>query len=184
MIEKVKSHLKPKRYKHTLGVIKLAVRLAKYYGEDIKKAELAALLHDYSKYESDQVILDYMRTLGPVHPVIERTPNLGHCYHSAYLAKTIFAIEDEEILNAIKYHTFGHEEMTMLEKIIYVSDSLEETRHYEGIEEVRALLFEDFNRALLMSIENTLHYEIEKGHMLHEDTIKLRNKLLEATWIY
>lgn len=184
MIEQVKNHIKPKRYKHTLGVMKLAVRLAEYYGEDIIEAELAALLHDYSKYESDKVILAYMASLGPLHPVIKHKANLAHGYHSAKMAKDLFKVDNEAVLNAIRRHTFGHPEMTQLDKIIYLADSLEENRNFDGIEPIREALFTNLDQALLLSIESTLRFELSKGNMIHEDTIKLRNKLLEALWTY
>lgn len=175
----IKAHLKPSRYKHTLGVCKLAVSLAKWYGIDVYDAEIAALLHDYAKYESDESILAvYRETDEPVDAVIKNHPNLGHGYVSAVLARKKYDINDG-VFNAIKNHTFGNTGMTLLEKIIYLADALEEGRDYEGIEEVRSFLYKDLNTALLMACENTLLFEIKRGNMVHMKTVLMRNELLE-----
>ncbi len=178
--EDAKAHLKPSRYRHTLGVCKLAVSLAKWYNIDVIEAEIAALLHDYAKYASDEDVLECYRSNNVEVPaVILNNPNLGHGYMSAIIAKEKYDIS-ENVYQAILNHTFGRTGMSMLEKIIYLADSLEEGRSYEGIEDVRSYLYENLNKALLMTCENTLLYEIKKGNMIHVQTILMRNELLEA----
>lgn len=178
--EDVKSHLKPSRYRHTLGVCKLAVSLARWYNVDPVEAEIAALLHDYAKYATDAEILEmYGKNNLEVPRVILNHPNLGHGFMSAQVAKEKYGVT-EDVYQAILNHTFGREGMSDLEKIIYLSDSLEEGRVYDGIEDVRAYLYKDLNKALLMTCENTLLYEIKRGNMIHGQTILMRNELLEA----
>ncbi|MCH4886669.1 HD domain-containing protein [Acidaminobacter sp. JC074] len=178
--EDVKNHLKPSRYRHTLGVCKLAVSLAKWYKIDLVQAETAALLHDYAKYASDLDILDTYKKHGrPISNVIRNHPNLGHGFVSAVISKDKYQVSDQ-VYEAILNHTFGRPGMSMLEKIIYLADSLEEGRSYEGIDEVRSLLYKDLNKALLKTCENTLLYELKRGNMIHEQTILMRNDLLEA----
>ncbi|CDI50238.1 metal dependent phosphohydrolase [Clostridium tetani 12124569] len=88
-------------------------------------------------------------------------------------------IKDQDILNAIRYHTTGRENMTMLEKIIYLSDYIEPGRKYPGVEKVRELAFQDIDKALINSFNITIKYVIEKDQVLHLDTIKGRNFLLK-----
>jgi len=176
---KVRNHLKPSRYNHTLGVCKLAIHLAKLYDVNEKDAEIASLLHDYCKYESDEAILETYRRMGkPICDVIKNHPNLGHGYMSAIIAKEQFNVSDD-IFHAIMNHTFGRAHMSMLEKIIYLSDALEEGRSYEGIEIIRELALKDINKALLMACQNTLIFELKRGNMIHVQTILMHNALVE-----
>lgn len=181
--KELQMRLKPSRYKHTLGVCKLAVSLAKRYGVNEEDAEMAALLHDYSKYDSDDEILRvYAAYDEPVEDVIKNHPNLGHGFVSAVKARQKYNINDA-VFNAIKNHTFGDVQMTTLDKIIYLADALEEGRSYDGITSVREVLFKDLDQALLMTCENTLIFEIKRGNMVHVKTILMRNELLEEkTW--
>lgn len=177
---KVKKHLKPSRYKHTLGVMHFAVHLAEIHGASVEKAQVAALLHDYAKYESDDNILTVFEEHGiPLHPVIRQKPNLGHAQVSAILATEVFHIHDEAIIKAISHHTFGCRDMSKLEKIIYLADSLEENRQYDGVETFRALARSDLNQAIIAVSGNTMQYELKKGHMIHENTVIMRNTLME-----
>jgi len=175
-----KAHLKPSRYRHTLGVCKLAVSLAKWYKIDLIEAETAALLHDYAKYANDDDILQiYIKHDRPISNVIKNHPNLGHGFLSAVIAKEKYQVSDQ-VYEAIMNHTFGRPGMSILEKIIYLADSLEEGRSYPGIDEVRSYLYKDLSIALLKTCENTLLYELKRGNMIHEQTILMRNELLEA----
>lgn len=180
MKEKVKNHLKPSRYKHTLGVMAFAIKLSKVHHISVEKAQIAALLHDYCKYETDENILNALRKEHlPIDHVIKNSPNLGHGQMAAIVARTVFDIDDEDILNAISHHTFGCVDMSDLEKIIYLSDSLEENRVYEGVEAFRSLAIKNLDQAIIAVSGHTMMYEISKGHMIHENTVLMRNALLE-----
>ncbi len=178
--EQVRNHLKPSRYKHTLGVMHFALKLAKVHRVCEKKVSYAALLHDYCKYESDAVILEYLKTQNAlIHPVIKNTPNLGHGFIAAHVARKEFNIQDDRVLKAIEHHTFGCPNMSDLEKIIYLADSLEENRTYDGIEQLRILAMRNLNTAIIAVSGQTMMYELSKGHMIHEHTVLMRNALLE-----
>lgn len=179
ILEIISNRLKPSRYQHTLGVRKMAIELAQIHDVNIEDAEMASLLHDYCKYESDQAILDtYTRTGKDICDVIKNHPNLGHGYMSAVVAREVFHVNDE-VFHAIANHTFGKAHMSMLEKIIYLSDALEEGRQYPGIEVLRDLVKKDINKALLMACQNTLIFELKRGNMIHVQTILMHNALLE-----
>lgn len=174
--EAVKQHLPSKRFKHTLGVVKLSIALAEHYHEDVALIEIAALLHDYAKYEDDKAILSVYDQ--DINPVIAHNPNLGHGYLSMIQAKTLFNIEETCVLDAIEHHTFGGVHMTDFEKILYLADSLEENRHYDGVEALRLIAFKDLNEAVLKVSEHTILFEMKRGNMVHEDTIKMRNEMI------
>lgn len=176
----VKAHLKPSRYRHTLGVCKLAVSLAKHYKVDEKEAEIAALLHDYHKYAShDDILETYIKEGEKIDAVIRSNPNLGHGFMSAVYARDTYQVSGD-VFHAIVHHTFGRPGMSLLEKIIYLADSLEEGRDFDGVDKLRASLYEDLDETIINVCQNTLLFEINRGNMVQVQTILMRNELLEA----
>ena len=87
-------------------------------------------------------------------------------------------IEDIDILNAVKYHTTGKENMTTLEKIIYIADYIEPNRKYEGVDKIREVVFKDLDNGVFMGIENTMLHLLKERQLIHIDTINARNYLL------
>lgn len=160
------STLRPKRYLHTLGVAHTAANLAFCHGEgerDGKRAELAGLLHDCAKYYTGEEMLAlcgrYAIELNETEKV---NTALIHGKLGAYLARTRYGVEDEEILSAIRYHTTGKPDMTMLEKILYIADYIEPARqmdcHPYSLEEIRKQSFNNLDDGLMMILANTVEY--------------------------
>ncbi|PAK37129.1 phosphohydrolase, partial [Bacillus licheniformis] len=150
----VKEQLTEQRYIHTVGVMETAVKLAERFGADLKKAEIAAIFHDYAKFrpkeEMKQIILDGG---GPLE-VLNFHHELWHAPAGAALVKTEVGITDEDILSAIRFHTSGRPNMTLLEKVVYVADYIEPGRRFPGVEEVRTLAEEDLDSALIQALKN------------------------------
>ena len=175
----VKSHLPEKRYKHTLGVVEFSCELAKHYNICEEKTEIAALLHDYCKYYSNKDILEFYKERNiSIHEVILNNPNLAHGFIGSEIIKEKFKILDKDIINAIANHTFGRKNMSFLEKIIYVSDSIEPGRNFDGVEELRKLSFKNLDKTILRVCESTLCYEIRRNHLIHPYSIEMRNELI------
>lgn len=175
----LKTNLKEKRYEHSLGVSSTAVKLADLYGADITKARIAGLIHDCAKCMSDNELIDIANKNGIViDEVLEETPNLLHGPVASVIAKDEMGICDEEILSSIAYHTTGKENMSLMEKIIYVADYIEPMRDFPGVDKIRKDAMENLDRALLDSFNNTIKHVIDKKQMLHLNTIKGRNYLI------
>ena len=140
------------RITHSIGVRDLAVTLANKLGVDAKKCEIAALFHDYYRYDSDSELIKIMDESD--YKIYKDMP---WGYHGLAAGNKIkdFGITDPDIINAIKYHTVGRKNMSLIEKIIYVSDFSEINRTHEGSKEVREMALKDFDRAFLMCIEYT-----------------------------
>lgn len=162
--EELKSKLKPSRHEHVLGVAQTAVWLAIKHGEDVNKAYTAGILHDCAKYLPDNEMLeqaDYYHI--ELDDVERRAVQLVHSKVGAYYARDIYGVGDEDILNAIFYHTTGRIGMSKLEKIIYISDYIEPTRKWTDdpdIPAIRACSSKDLDRTLLMILEKTYNYLI------------------------
>lgn len=167
--QRLQSVLSIERYIHTLGVVKAAKRLAVKYGCDVEKASLAALLHDCVKdYPEDMKRRFCKEYHVPIDEYMDKKIDLVHPFLGAEVARREFGVDDEEVLNAIKYHTTGRLDMTLLEKIVFVADFIEPNRKkIDNLEEIRKVAFEDINKAVKMILENTIEFVRKSGKVLH-----------------
>lgn len=176
----LKRNLKEHRFIHSLKVKDTAIKMAKCYNIDIEKTKIAGLVHDCAKNKKDEELINIVKRYGyDINKECEENIQLLHGLAGALIAKNLMKIEDEDILNAIRYHTTGRKNMTMLEKIIYLSDYIEPGREHPGVEMVRELAFENIDKALINSFNITIKFVIEKDEILHLDTINGRNFLLK-----
>ncbi len=177
-LEIVKKQLTKHRYEHTLGVMETAVQLAGKYGTDKKRAELAAIFHDYAKFrdKEEMKLIIQQQQLGD--ELLQFNSELWHAPVGAYLVEKEAEITDLEILDAIRYHTSGRPNMTCLEKVIYLADYIEPGRHFPGVEEVREMAEENLEQALLQAIKNTIHFLLKKNQRVFPLTILTYNDLI------
>jgi len=168
---RINEDLKPSRVIHTKNVVREAHRLAERYGADVKKAEIAALLHDIARNLSLEDMNAYVRDLGLDSHYIDNK-NLAHSKVGAFIISRDFEITDEDILNAVSYHTTGRENMTLLEKIIFLADAIEPGRTYPGVEELRKLAYKNLDKACAFSLRKTKKYVESRGDYLDPDTEK------------
>lgn len=174
----INNNLKEKRIKHTYSVAAEARKLAEYYGEDPDKAELAALFHDMFRSMTSAVLNMYIRQLGLPKKLIDN-PNLSHAKIAAEIMKARYDILDEDIINAVAFHTTGRRGMSLLEKIIFLADAIEPERNYPTVEETRRLAYENIDKACVNSLERTIEYIQETGKYLDPDTINARDFIKE-----
>lgn len=164
MQRKLKKELDDDRYRHTLGVMYTSAALAMRYGVDLEKAQVAGLLHDCAKcIPNEKKIKLCEKHEIPITRVEQGAPFLLHSKLGAYLARTKYEVADEEILQAIVWHTTGKPEMTLLEEIVFLADYIEPMRwKANNLEEIRKMAFQDLERAVYMTLRDTLRY-LEKG---------------------
>lgn len=160
MKEKVRQSQNDFRFQHTIGVMNTAVELAKRYQADVDKARIAGLLHDCAKGFSGQEKLMLCEKYGlSISEAERKNPGLLHAKLGAYLAKADYGIEDQEILDAIRWHTTGRPEMTLLDKIIYIADYIEPNRNQApNLDEIRRLALFDLDECLYTILEASLAY--------------------------
>ena len=156
----LKDVLTEKRYTHTIGVQHTAACLAMRYGEDVELASIAGLLHECAKCLSDEVMLKECKYYGiKMTDIEQRNPYLLHGKLGAYYARHKYGIVDDAVSEAIKYHTTGKPDMSMLEKIIFIADYVEPMRReIPGLSAIRAEVFVDIDKAVFMALDNTLSY--------------------------
>lgn len=171
--ELVKQRLSPHRAEHTFGVRETAVRLAERFGEDPKKAEMAALLHDITK----QLPLEEQLSICQKHGIVpdkmqQSSPALLHSMTAEATAFYELGIDDNEILAAIRYHTTGCPGMSRLMELIYLADCIEPGREaYPGLDAIRLLAEENLEAATLAAMERGMAYLQETGRAAHPDTL-------------
>ncbi len=177
LYDHIKKSLPPKRYQHTLGVIEVAISLAKQYDINEHSAEIAALLHDVSKCMSMEELHFYVES-DETLKYYGDTGELLHGFAGSVYAKKELGIHDEDILNAIKYHTIGRRGMTTLEKIIYISYAIEPSRNYPNVDLIRKKAKSCINDAILLEVDRKLKYLLEIDSLIHPNTVDMRNCIL------
>ena len=175
------SYLKAKRCAHVLGTAATAVKLAEKYGADVHRAEVAGLLHDCTKKLSMPEQLALCEKYGIALDALEKKAlKLLHAKTGAALARDVFGVDDE-IYNAILWHTTGKPDMTVLEKVIYLADFIEPTRDFPGVDALRRTVWGDLDRGLLMGLEMTVEEMEEMGNPIHVNTLAARDYLKGKT---
>ncbi|NSW89605.1 MAG: HD domain-containing protein [Firmicutes bacterium] len=177
--EKLKKNIKPERYIHSINVMNTASDLAGYYSVDKRKAEVAGILHDCARDFQKENMYELCREFGiEIDEIKKRQPELLHGPVGAYIAEADYGIKDEAILEAIRVHTTGKENMSMLEKIIFISDYIEPGRKFPGVNNIREWALKDIDRAMVFAFDSTIRYVLEKGTLLHPDTVSARNYII------
>ncbi|MDP4107717.1 MAG: bis(5'-nucleosyl)-tetraphosphatase (symmetrical) YqeK [Bacillota bacterium] len=177
-LKMVKTQLTEHRYQHTLGVMETAISLARKYGVDEKKAELAAIFHDYAKFRPKDEMQQIIVSQGMANDLLEYNSELWHAPVGAYLAEVEAGLSDKEVLDAIRFHTSGRRGMTKLEKVVYLADYIEPGRHFPGVDEVREMAKVDLDDALIKSVQNTIMFLFKKNQAIYPETFHTYNDLI------
>ncbi|GAB6158136.1 bis(5'-nucleosyl)-tetraphosphatase (symmetrical) YqeK [Desulfotomaculum varum] len=182
---KLSLQMPEERFKHLIGVAETAEKLARRFGADPQKARLAGLLHDIARDFNDDEMLKRARQANlPVSEYGFAMPLLLHGPVGAVMAREEFGISDPDILNAIAVHTVGSEDMSQLDKILFVADKIEPNRRHQNVEEIRKLAVQDLDAALLGCFDESIRYALKIGCLLHPTSVKARNAILYARGCY
>ena len=175
IVDFLKGRLQEKRFKHSLGVMNMAERLARKYNVDVKEAKIAGLLHDCAKNMSNQELIEYCKNNGiEIDDIKMQSPGILHADVGADIAKKKFNVSDE-VKESILYHTLANETMTDLDKIIYISDLIEEGRDLEGLDKIREMAFINLDKALVMALEYCMENVKQVGKNIHKQSIDALN---------
>lgn len=179
-LEILKKRLPPKRLYHSICVAEQAKHLAEKFGGDAEKAYTAGLIHDIMRYEPIEKMIELIEGDGQALTESERniTVTLHAVAGEVYLRKEL-GVTDTEILSAVRWHTTGKEDMSLLEKIIYVADLTSEDREYPDVKEVRELAEQGLDKTCLRGLSFTIEDNAKKCRPIHIDTIKAYNYLAE-----
>ncbi len=160
------------RFIHTLGVQYTSACLAMRYGEDLEKAQIAGVLHDCAKHMKPEKLLEKSKKHGLlITPAQEQHPFLLHGRVGAYIAEKKYGVDDQDILNAIEWHTTGRPNMSLLEKIVFTADYIEPNRtKAPNLEKLRQVSFQNLDLAVYMILDQTLKYLNESPQDVDQTT--------------
>lgn len=177
--EKVRRTLKEKRYIHTMGTVREAIELAARYGEDGKKARLAALLHDCAKEDISGQLERAAAYAMDLSDLARISGGILHGPLGAEMARREYGVTDTAVLDAIRSHTLCSANMTKLEKIIYLADKIEPGRHYAGVDAIRAAARRSLDAGVLACMDHSIAYIQQKGGTLHPGILEARANIVK-----
>ena len=168
----VKAKISERRFHHSEGVVQRALEYAEVYGADKEIVKCVAIAHDiakeFSEEENEKYIQEYHIRLDEVEKI---NHNLIHAKVGAELCRHQYGFT-EDMANAIKYHTTGRANMSLLEKIIYLADATDANRNYDDIEYYVDLIKRDIDQGVAEVCKWVIDDLTEKNRMIHENSIK------------
>jgi predicted HD superfamily hydrolase involved in NAD metabolism len=171
--------LNPMRFEHSINVANLAVELAKIHKIDIVKAQTAGLLHDCAKCMTDKKLVVFIKkkkkTFKHFSEIVRFSPSLLHSFAGEIVAREIFKIKDKDILNAVKNHTLARENMSILEKLIFVSDFCSADRADKKAKIFRKLAKKNLEKTFLEILSTKIRYSLERKQRLCVQTLNAWN---------
>ena len=170
----MKDNLKASRYRHSLRVEKMAVKLADIYGADADKAAFTGRYHDIAKCFDEKTMDENIKRYSLDESLLGN-PALAHSKVGAAILEHEFGVTDEDILNAVKYHTTARKDMSLLEQITYVADVVEENRTYPDLKYYQDLAAKDLDLCTLEILEYTISDLTDKYRQIDKDTLRAYN---------
>lgn len=167
------------RFNHSVNVCKEAKILAKIYGCDVQKAETAGILHDITKEVPKEEQLQIICDGGIILDNLQKNaPKLWHSISGSVYIKKELGIDDEDIVNAVRYHTTGRAKMSLLEKIIFIADFTAAERTYSGVATMRKKSRKSLESAMLYGLKFTIKDLAKREMAIHYDEIDCYNELV------
>lgn len=178
LMQAVQMRMSERRFQHVLGVEETAIALAERYGESVEQASIAALTHDYAKERSDEEFQLAIKkgNYENKQELLKYGNAIWHGLIGADFVARELEITDEIILNAIRLHTTGAAEMSLLDKIIYVADYIEPGRNFPGVEDARVIALSNLDQAVAFETKHTLSHLIEEAKPVYPKTIETYNR--------
>ncbi len=173
-LELVAESLSNERLVHSIGTAVTSLELVEVWGGDPELIYPAALVHDIGREFSPGRIQELLRDMNEsVPPEDEDFPRLWHGYYGAVVLREKFGINDRELFNAVWWHSTGEEDMTTVQKIIFLADFIEPSRTFEEVKALRKQAYIDLDRAVAFAIKMKYRY-------LKNNSITIHPRLLRA----
>jgi len=180
LIEKIKSVMPVSLYQHSINTLEYAGIMAEKYhaGLDFYNLGIVCILHDYGKvFSYKELVETAINNKLKVSSFALKSPPLIHGFVGAYLVSSDFNISKKKVLKAIKFHTVGYCNMSLEDKIFFISDKIEKNRDYDGVEKCRDLALKNIDLCLLEVYKNNIIYVVKRNRLLHPDTSKVWNNI-------
>lgn len=158
------------RYEHSLRVSQKAVELAQIINVDKEKAEIAGLVHDYAKFLTMDDFFEYVKEFNLDSSILDNNFKILHSLLAPYVIRKELGIEDEEILEACKFHTTGKARMTPLQEVLFLADFIEEGRVEAG--GIREVAKTNYKKAIAMILDFKINKNVINKNEIHSNTLK------------
>lgn len=175
LVEMMEKSLSKRRFKHVLRVEKTALKLAELYDGDKERVSIAALAHDYAKERPDEEMRDLIISENLDLEMLQYGNNVWHGPIGSVLMKNELQLEDEEILEAIYYHTIGSPKMSKTAQLIYVADFIEPKRSFKGVAMARDLASKDLKETISFIASHTLSQLLKRKNKIYPKAIETYN---------
>lgn len=177
--ELIKGRMSEYRFIHSVNVAKKAREFAEIYGGDINKAEIAGILHDVTKETPFEEQLKIMTEGGIILDNVEKSSQkLWHQISGSVFIRDNLKIYDNDIINAIRFHTTGRAGMSLLEKIIFVADFTGDERNYNGVEIMRDKSYRSLEEAMIYGLQFTIKDLSSRKMTIHPNALACYNDLI------
>lgn len=173
--DELERRLPQKRYEHVLRVAETAKSLARHYDVDETRVEQAALFHDIAKFMEPAEMRTLIEKHGDDARLLSFHHELWHAAAGRIIAENDFNVTDEDVLNAIRYHTTGRAGMSPIEKIVYVADLTEPGRSFPGIENLRELEGKTLDKLMQDCVTHSIKYLLDKRVAVFPDSLECYN---------
>ena len=183
LVAKLKNALTDSRFQHVLRVEQTAMDLAERNGVDVEKASIGGLVHDYAKQRPDKDFIEAIKTYHLDPELLNYGNAIWHGVVGWLFVKTELQITDIDILNAVRYHTVGHQFMTPLEQIVYMADYIEPGRNFPGVDEARKITFDNLQAGVAYQTKQTLSYLVAHNKPVFPQTIVTYNNWVPGSGI-
>ena len=175
IIAKEKANMDKKRFKHCVRVSETARKLAKLNHYDEDKAALAGFVHDYAKQVPVEEYRKVIKEQDFDEDLLNWNRAIWHGIVGTYFIENNKKIRDPEILTAVRRHTTGDTEMTMLDKIVFMADFIEPGRDFPGVDEARKITYANLDEGVGYQLAHTLEFLVEKRNRIYPRTIAAYN---------
>jgi len=175
----LEKRLNEKRYYHSLCVADEAKRLAEKYGGDVEKCYLAGLLHDITKNALAEEHLKIFETFGIILSDIEKNAKkLWHAISGEAYIRYVLNIADDELLDAVRYHTTAKADMSLTAKILYLADFTSRDRDYDDVDEIRRLVDISLDDAFIYALQYSIVDLVSAKRAVHPNTVAAFNETI------
>lgn len=175
----IKTRMGEKRYTHSVNVAHEAAELAQLYNADVEKAKIAGILHDITKETPNEEQLQIMEKNGIILTKMQlSSPKLWHSMSGAAYISSELGITDEDIINAVRYHTSGRAGMSVLEKIIFVADFTSAERDYDDVDVMRKKSRKSLEEAMHYGLSFTIKDLIKRERAVDPNSIACYNDII------
>lgn len=175
LYNEAKETLSEKRFRHSEGVVNRAIEYAKVYGVDVEIVKLVAMAHDIAKELSEvqehAYITQYNIQLDEIENI---SHNLLHAKIGAQICKDKYGFT-EDMANAVRYHTTGRANMSLLEKIIYLADATDLNRNYDDMDYYVNTIKDNINIGMREVSKWVINDLLQKNKIIHLDSLRCYN---------